>query len=108
MKKVLIIANEFPPMGGAGVQRTTKFVKYLPSFGFEPIVVTKEYVGNLTDNSLLEDLPKNLKVYNLKPYDTVNKKGLLKLPYKLLGTRILSPDAEFFGTISIGKMSWIL
>lgn len=96
MKKVLIIANEFPPMGGAGVQRTTKFVKYLPSFGFEPIVVTKEYVGNLTDNSLLEDLPKNLKVYNLKPYDTVNKKGLLKLPYKLLGTRILSPDAEFF------------
>lgn len=96
MKKVLIIANEFPPMGGAGVQRTTKFVKYLPSFGLEPIVVTKEHVGNLTDNSLLEDLPKNLKVYSLKPYDTVNKKGLLKLPYKFLGTRILSPDAEFF------------
>lgn len=96
MKKVLIIANEFPPMGGAGVQRTTKFVKYLPSFGLEPIVVTKEHVGNLTDNSLLEDLPNNLKVYSLKPYDTVNKKGLLKLPYKFLGTRILSPDAEFF------------
>ncbi len=96
MKKVLIIANEFPPMGGAGVQRTTKFVKYLPSFGLEPIVVTKEHVGNLTDNSLLEDLPNNLKIYSLKPYDTVNKKGLLKLPYKFLGTRILSPDAEFF------------
>ncbi|MDU5080372.1 glycosyltransferase [Tissierella carlieri] len=96
MEKVLIIANEFPPMGGAGVQRTTKFVKYLPKFGYEPVVITKEHVADLTDKTLLEDLPKNLKVYRLKPYDTVNKKGILRLPFKFLGTRILSPDSEFF------------
>ncbi|WFA09127.1 glycosyltransferase [Tissierella sp. Yu-01] len=96
MEKLLVIANEFPPMGGAGVQRTTKFVKYLPEFGFEPVVVTKEHVSDLTDESLLEDLPKDLKVFRLKPYDTVNKKGILRLPFKFLGTRILSPDSEFF------------
>ncbi|WP_353093397.1 glycosyltransferase [Tissierella praeacuta] len=96
MEKVLIIANEFPPMGGAGVQRTTKFVKYLPKFGFQPIVVTKEHVASLTDTTLLEDLPKNLNVYRLKPYDTVNKKGILGLPFKFLGTRVLSPDSEYF------------
>ena len=96
MRKVLIIANEFPPLGGAGVQRTTKFVKYLPEFGIKPIVVTKEHVAELTDKTLLEDLPEDLILYRLKPYDTVNKKGLLGLPFKFLGTRILSPDSEYF------------
>ncbi|MCQ4923540.1 glycosyltransferase [Tissierella carlieri] len=96
MEKVLIIANEFPPMGGAGVQRTTKFVKYLPKFGYDPVVITKEHVADLTDKTLLEDLPKNLKVYRLKPYDTVNRKGIFRLPFKFLGTRILSPDSEYF------------
>ena len=33
MRKVLIIANQFPPMGGSGVQRSVKFVKHLRSFG---------------------------------------------------------------------------
>lgn len=37
---VLVIAYFFPPMGGAGVQRTLKFVKYLPEFGWQPHVLT--------------------------------------------------------------------
>ncbi len=96
MNKVLIIANEFPPMGGAGVQRTTKFVKYLREFNFEPIVVTKEHKGGLSDKTLLEDIPKDVKIYSLKAYDFINRTGILKLPMKFIGTRILSPDSEFF------------
>ncbi|MGM0396665.1 MAG: glycosyltransferase family 4 protein [Bacillota bacterium] len=96
MEKVLIIANEFPPMGGAGVQRTTKFVKYLRDFGLEPVVVTKEHVADLTDKSLLQDIPEGVKVHRLKPYDTVNRKGIWRLPMKFLGTRIISPDSEYF------------
>ncbi|WP_409226981.1 glycosyltransferase family 4 protein [Gudongella sp. SC589] len=96
MEKVLIIANEFPPMGGAGVQRTTKFVKYLGDFDFEPVVVTKEHVADLSDWSLLEDIPDNVEIKRLKPYDTVNRKGILRLPMKFLGTRIMSPDSEYF------------
>lgn len=42
MKKVLILAYYFPPMGLSGVQRTLKFVKYLPDFGWEPTVLTVE------------------------------------------------------------------
>jgi glycosyltransferase involved in cell wall biosynthesis len=37
---VLFIAYHFPPGGGAGVQRSQKFVHYLPFEGFSPIVVT--------------------------------------------------------------------
>lgn len=96
MDKVLIIANEFPPMGGAGVQRTTKFVKYLREFNFEPIVITKEHRGGLSDKSLLQDIPNDIKIYRLKAYDFINRRGILKLPMKFIGTRILSPDSEFF------------
>ncbi|MBE0585718.1 MAG: glycosyl transferase family 1, partial [Desulfofustis sp.] len=40
MKKVLVIAYYFPPLGGSGVQRVLKFVKYLPQFGWQPTVLT--------------------------------------------------------------------
>lgn len=38
--KVLVIAYYFPPMGLSGVQRTLKFVKYLPQYDWEPTVLT--------------------------------------------------------------------
>lgn len=65
MKKVLIITYYFPPAGGAGVQRWLKFVKYLPQYGCEPIVLTVD--GNYAsypqkDASLAADIPSGLKV----------------------------------------------
>ena len=41
-KKLLIITYYWPPAGGPGVQRWLKFVKYLPDFGFQPIVYIPE------------------------------------------------------------------
>jgi glycosyltransferase involved in cell wall biosynthesis len=53
-----MIAYPFPPMGGSGVQRTVKFAKYLPEFGWEPIVLTSHaFPGEEFDYSLLDDLP---------------------------------------------------
>lgn len=43
MKKVLFLLYYFPPMGGSGVQRPLKFLKYLPQFGWEPIVLCPEH-----------------------------------------------------------------
>jgi glycosyltransferase involved in cell wall biosynthesis len=39
-RRVLFLTYYFPPSGGPGVQRSLKFVKYLPEFGWEPVVVT--------------------------------------------------------------------
>ena len=39
MKRVLVLAYYFPPMGGSGVQRPVKFVKYLEDFRYRPEVV---------------------------------------------------------------------
>ncbi|MFH1005896.1 MAG: glycosyl transferase family 1, partial [Candidatus Latescibacterota bacterium] len=57
-KSVLIVAYHFPPAGGAGVQRLLKFVKYLPQYGWEPIVVTaKKPSVPCYDPSLLTEIP---------------------------------------------------
>lgn len=40
MRRVLFLAYYFPPLGGGGVQRSLKFVRYLPEHGYEPVVVT--------------------------------------------------------------------
>ena len=41
MKRILMIAYHFPPLAGSsGIQRTLRFVQHLPTFGWEPIVLT--------------------------------------------------------------------
>ncbi len=42
MKRVLIITYYWPPSGGGGVQRWLKFAKYLPGFGWQPVIYTPE------------------------------------------------------------------
>ena len=57
-KRVLVLAYYFPPLGGGGVQRTLKFVKYLPDEGFDPIVVTTTVTGHrLKDAGLTAEVP---------------------------------------------------
>ncbi|MFN5371262.1 MAG: glycosyltransferase family 4 protein [Bacteroidia bacterium] len=66
MKKVLIITYYWPPSGGAGVQRWLKFVKYLPEFGIEPIVLTvdsEQAAYPVRDASLENDVSENVKVF---------------------------------------------
>jgi glycosyltransferase involved in cell wall biosynthesis len=53
-RKVLIVSFYYPPFGGGGVQRTAKFAKYLPRFGYAPIVVaaSPELLGDTSDSEL--------------------------------------------------------
>lgn len=74
MKKALVIAYYFPPTGGGGVQRATKFVKYLPSFGWEPVVLTVKTPDlGVFDETLLEDIPPDVEVYRTYSFDPVNR-----------------------------------
>lgn len=57
MKNVLFIVYYFPPMGGSGVQRPLKFIKYLRQYGWNPIVLCPDPGAYHTfDTSLNEEL----------------------------------------------------
>ncbi|WP_304943908.1 glycosyltransferase, partial [Vallitalea guaymasensis] len=93
-RKVLMVANQFPPMGGSGVQRSVKFAKYLPEFEWEPIVFTRESNKGLIDESLLQDIPKDLKVIRTKSYDLNELGKPFNLVGKFISRKILIPDGD--------------
>jgi glycosyltransferase involved in cell wall biosynthesis len=62
MRNLIFISYFFPPMGGGAVLRALKFVKYLPAFGWRPLVVAGAGGYHAYDASLLEELPAEAEV----------------------------------------------
>jgi glycosyltransferase involved in cell wall biosynthesis len=88
MKKVLIITYYWPPSGGAGVQRWLKFAKYLPEYGWQPIILTvdPEYASYpQRDESLLSEVDPGCLVYTTKSFELYNLYKLIsgkkEVPY---------------------------
>jgi len=71
MKKVLFITYYWPPSGKASIHWPLKMIKYLPEFGWQPLVLTvkNEDVFSKKDENLLRDIDKNLKVYKTNSYE---------------------------------------
>jgi glycosyltransferase involved in cell wall biosynthesis len=72
-------------MGLSGVQRTLKFAKYLPQFGWQPTVLTVTPTGYFAqDYTLLEELrPLRVdieRVGSLDPNRLFRKKGVVRMP----------------------------
>ncbi len=64
-----MVAYGFPPLGGSGVQRTLKFTKYLPDYGWQPYVVTvKDPPGQAEeeDQLLPEELSPQVRIYRTR------------------------------------------
>ncbi len=74
---VLFVTYYFPPAGGPGVQRVTKFAKYLSEFGWTPIMLVPENPEyQALDASLEKELPKDLIIRRapiFEPYDIYRK-----------------------------------
>src|SRR4051812_41139414 len=62
-RRVLVCAYFFPPLGGAGVQRTLKFVRYLADFGWRSTVVsTRSRIYGTHDPNLVDEIPADTRV----------------------------------------------
>ncbi|MBU1013210.1 MAG: glycosyltransferase [Bacteroidetes bacterium] len=76
-KKILIITYYWPPCGGGGVQRWLKFVKYLPSYGWNTFVAVPENPEYpVIDDTLLADVPRDAEIIRLpiwEPYHIFKK-----------------------------------
>ncbi|HPU56401.1 MAG TPA: hypothetical protein PLH97_08990, partial [Verrucomicrobiota bacterium] len=85
MNRVLYIASFFPPSGGAGVQRSLKFVKLLPSLGFQPTVLTGPVrAGRWTpqDDTLLREVPSDVSVVRAEPGQAAGEEGRIQAMLK--------------------------
>ncbi len=52
--RTLFVAYDYPPVGGGGVQRVSKILKYIQEFGIEPYVLSNEHaLGRFLDNTLI-------------------------------------------------------
>ncbi len=105
-RKVLVIAYYFPPMGLSGVQRTAKFVKYLPKYGWKPTVLTVSPTGYYAvDDSLLKEVEAAgatvVRASSLDPNRLFRHQGVVKMPserwrkvLQFTGDSIFFPDTK--------------
>jgi hypothetical protein len=105
-RKVLVIAYYFPPMGLSGVQRTAKFMKYLPKYGWKPTVLTVSPTGYYAvDTTLLEEVEQAgteiVRASSLDPNRLFKSQGVVKMPservrkiLQFAGDTVFVPDTK--------------
>lgn len=86
-----MIAYYFPPCGDVAAQRAVKFVKYLPKFGWQPVVLTARFLYRTPhDPSYLRDIPMGVAVHKV-----FNPAPTVLLPWRIksfLDELFLIPD----------------
>ena len=81
-RRALVLAYLFPPLGGAGVQRTLKFVRYLEPLGWDATVIsTKSRHYPARDPSLLREIPGSAHVVRTPALPLAH--WLSMVPYRL-------------------------
>jgi len=96
-RSALLVTYYYPPSGGPGVQRVLKFTRYLPQFGYRPLVLTVPESAEfpVTDRSLEDDIPPEavierapiLEFYSLYRWLTGQRKGGRHLDLEVVSSR---------------------
>ncbi|HET8556636.1 MAG TPA: glycosyltransferase [Gaiellaceae bacterium] len=94
-RRVLVLAYFFPPLGGAGVQRTLKFVRYLEPLRWDATVITtssRAYTAR--DPSLLDEIPAATRVIRVRSFPLLGWIGAIagRLGQRWLRDWALWPD----------------
>lgn len=113
-RRLLLISYHFPPVGGAGVQRPLKFVKYLRQYGWDvSVLMAANPSVPVFDESLCRDLPDDLVIEKARTWEpdyrmkqqmgqpsnaprgvVANLKGLVKRTAKSAAKLMLQPDPQ--------------
>ncbi len=97
MRHVLIVTCDFPPQGGTGITRVTKFIKYLPAFDWQPVVLTTNRYGGLsTDQEQCVHRASDL-VHDL--FSPLRKRKIRDVPPETQYLVATIPTASFLGRL---------
>jgi hypothetical protein len=71
-KKILILYPHFPPSNLAGMHRARLFAQHLPSYGWEPVVLTvhENFYEEKLDMNLVKLLPADLRIEKVNAFST--------------------------------------
>ncbi|HMQ08790.1 MAG TPA: glycosyltransferase [Saprospiraceae bacterium] len=107
-KTALIITYYWPPSSGGGVQRWLKFTKYMPEYGWKPVVYTPANPDfHLKDETLLDDIHPEVKVLKkriIEPYFLLNM--IPGIDKKEINTGNQWPSADKLSLIS-RVIAWV-
>lgn len=113
-KKLLMIAYIFPPAGNVGIYRPVKFAKYLPEFGWDPVVLTvRDGKFGKYDSRLTKIVPEGTPVYRTRSIEWFNageNSATAGRPQKrTLFTRIQNRLRMIINWFAIpdGNISWV-
>lgn len=108
MKNVLFIVYYFPPMGGSGVQRPLKFVKYLRDYGWNPIILCPDPGAYHTfDDSMNNELEQlNLDIHRVAGNTPLHFAGNKRISLPPIIENSLRKVSTFFW-LPDNKTGWI-
>lgn len=105
MKRVLIISYYWPPAGGISIIRPLKLVKYLRSYGWEPVICTaKKPHYPFEDNTSGPDVPKDIEIIKVpivEPYEIYKKLTGQKEKSALADVIQNTPKRSFLHALSV-------
>jgi len=113
-RRVLVVSYYFPPAGDVGIHRTLRFVKWLPHFGWEPIVLTtRNGKVQAIDRTMLDCVPE-VEVHRTRSFELLNYgKGIdgrqpWRMP-KLLSRLVCEPPRDLWKYLAVpdDKRGWV-
>jgi hypothetical protein len=107
VRRALVLAYYFPPIGGAGAQRPAKLVRYLPTFGVEPVVVTGSgaAIGRWTpaDETLNAEVAPSTEVHRVGGKEPVSAVGWRSRGERWFGVRPKWSSWWVNGVVDLGR-----
>jgi glycosyltransferase involved in cell wall biosynthesis len=94
-RRALVLAYFFPPVAGAGAQRTLKFVRHLVPLGWDATVVsTRSRIYRARDPSLLAEVPVSTRVVRTRALPLAAYLGMVlhRLRLRRLRSVVVWPD----------------
>ena len=106
MKRVLVIAYYFPPLGMGGVRRVVNFCRYLPEFGWNPLVLTVKPIRYFTyDPELMKEI--ECEVQRSESADPLRIMRILNIGKEFDNIRSRSQELSNFLFIPDNKIGWL-
>lgn len=79
MRRVLMVAYHFPPVGGSGVERTLKHATFLPEHGWEGVVVAPSHSAyRIVDPASVARIPPGLEVHRAPSIEPAHLRRALR------------------------------